>query len=318
VHRIYWTHEKSTHGFGRMKRVIVSGGNGFIGSSLVKRLLGEGVEVHALVNENFQRLKTISEDVHIHELRGELQSAVEIVDRVQPDTIFHLAAVYQEPVSADCVLSMINGNLTLGACLLFAATQCARQPVFVNTGTYWQFDRDAEYAPNTLYAATKHAFQDLLHFYRERNGVASVTLILYETFGGGDTRNKLWRRLVTATEGTRVPLSEGEQQFHLVHIDDVVNAFVLAAQMLHTGEPMEPLYTLHSPSAQKLRPFVEELNRRAELGLELQWGALPYWEGQVFVPWQGQTLPGWTASVDAMTELVALASERKVASGARD
>ena len=96
---------------------------------------------------------------NIHELSGSMSSAVEVITRVQPDTIFHLAAVYAEPVSAQCVLSMIDGNLTLGASLLFAATQCRSQPAFVNTGTYWQFDELAGYAPNTLYAATKQAFR---------------------------------------------------------------------------------------------------------------------------------------------------------------
>ena|SRR5258705_8766734 len=118
-------------------------------------------------------------------------SAVDIVSRVQPDTIFHLAAVYAEPVSAKCVLSMIEGNLTLGVCMSFAASQMENKPVFINTGTYWQFDVDSAYSPNTLYAATKHAFQDVLHFYRHRLGIASVTLVLYDTFGETDTHPKL-------------------------------------------------------------------------------------------------------------------------------
>jgi nucleoside-diphosphate-sugar epimerase len=171
-----------------MRKAIVTGGNGFIGSSLISRLMSVDVEVHAIVNENHQRLDSILPAGCIHVLHGGIGSAVDIVTRLNPDTIFHLAAVYAEPINAKSVLSMIDGNLTLGACLLFAATQCTAQPKFVNTGTYWQFDANSAYSPNTLYAATKHAFQDLLVFYRERLGVPSVSLVLYDTFGEKDTR----------------------------------------------------------------------------------------------------------------------------------
>lgn len=255
-----------------MRKVIVSGGNGFIGSSLIRCLLAKGVEVHAIVNENHQRLDTILPEECIHLLRGGAGSAVEIVARVEPDTIFHLAAVYAEPVSAHDVLSMIDGNLTLGACLLFAATQCSQQPVFVNTGTYWQFDSNSAYTPNTLYAATKQAFQDILHFYRERFGVRSVTLVLYDTFGENDTRPKLWHRITTALPGESLRLSPGDQTIHLIHIDDTVNAFTRAAELLHDHAAIGPCYSVSSPKPVKLRALVEELNAKGKLALDLQWG----------------------------------------------
>ena len=113
-----------------MRKVIVTGGNGFIGSVLIQKLVASGVEVHALVNENYQRLDSILPKCSIHVLQDGVGSVVDLVTRLEPDTIFHLAAVYAEPTSAQSVLSMINGNLTLGACLLFAATQCRRQPVW--------------------------------------------------------------------------------------------------------------------------------------------------------------------------------------------
>ena len=293
-----------------MRKVIVSGGNGFAGSSLVQRLSSMGIEVHAIVNENHQRLDRILPPECIHVLREGVGSAVEIVKQVEPDTIFHLAAVYSEPVSAACILSMLDGNLTLGTCLLFAATQCRVQPVFINTGTYWQFDAESRYAPNTLYAATKQAFQDLLYFYRSRQGVLSVTLVLYDTFGEKDTRRKLWNRLTTATPGSSIPLSPGEQTIHLIHIDDTVEAFVRAAELLHARVPLEAVYSVSSGRPAKLRTLVEALNAEADLELDLRWGEAPYWEGQVLEPWVGATLPGWTAQVEVLPALVRMARLR--------
>lgn len=300
-----------------MHKVVVSGGNGFVGSSLVQRLSAMGIEVHAIVNENHQRLDRILPADCIHVLRGGVGSAVEIVHRLQPDTIFHLAAVYSEPISAECILAMLDGNLTLGTCLLFAATQCRSQPVFINTGTYWQFDVHSHYAPNTLYAATKQAFQDLLYFYRRSQGVRSVTLILYDTFGEADTRSKLWNRLTGAAPGTSIPLSPGGQTIHLVHIDDVIEAFLQAARLLHSDaslepaslEPasLEPAYSVASATPARLRTLVESLNAQAGLELNLCWEQTPYWEGQVLEPWVGRELPGWTARIEVLPALVQMA-----------
>ncbi len=294
-----------------MRKVIVSGGNGFVGSSLVRRLCSMGVEVHAIVNQNHQRLDSTLAPERIHELHRGVGSAVEIVRRVEPDTIFHLAAVYSEPASAECILSMLDGNLTLGTCLLFAATQCASCPVFVNTGTYWQFDAESHYSPNTLYAATKQAFQDVLLFYRMRLGVRSTTLILYDTFGEQDTRRKLWQRLTTAAAGNSISLSEGEQTIHLLHIEDTVSAFTRAANLLRSEVPLETVYSVSSGEPVRLRTLVESLNAEAQLGLDLRWGAAPYWEGQVLDPWVGTTLPGWRAEIKVLPALVEMARRHR-------
>jgi nucleoside-diphosphate-sugar epimerase len=295
-----------------VRRVIITGGNGFVGSSLISRLVEMGVEVHALVNQNHQRLDKILPPECIHVLERYVSSSVATVLQVQPDTIFHLAAVYAEPVSAQCILSMIEGNLTLGACMLFAASQMEKKPVFVNTGTYWQFDAaDSSFAPNTLYAATKHAFQDLLYFYRSRMDIASVTLVLYDTFGEKDTRNKLWQQLTSSSQGESILLSVGTQTIHLLHIDDNVNAFIQAATLLHQHETLGPIYSVSSPTPTPLRSLVEALNEKADLGLDLKWGAHPYWEGQVFEPWVGERLPGWEPQIEPLHALVQMAKNRR-------
>ena len=137
--------------------------------------------------------------------------------------------------------------------------------------------------------------------------IRATTLILYDTFGGEDTRDKLWHRLTTAGPGTSFRLSPGNQTIHLVHIDDVVRAFLLAAELLQVSADSEPMYTVHSSEPRALRSLVEELDSKAALDLDLQWGALPYWEGQVLEPWVGKPLPGWESKISVPDALVQLA-----------
>ena len=289
-----------------IRTAVVSGGNGYVGSSLIRRLLALGVEVHALSNANHQRLDSLLPAAHIHELKDGAREAADLVMRIQPDVIFHLAAVYSEPVSVDCIQSMIDGNLALGATLLFAATRCAVAPAFINTGTYWQFAEDSTYAPNTLYAATKQGFQDILTFYRTHHAIPCTTLVLYDVFGPGDDRPKLWNRITRCAPRTHIPLSPGTQEIELVHIDDVLDAFQTCAEGLCSGKALDELYSVDGLHRRTLRELLEAFNAAADLELGFGWGELPFWGGVVQRPWRGERLPGWTPRRDVLHELLAM------------
>lgn len=294
-----------------LQKVILTGGNGFIGSHLVERLRDLGVTVHAIANTNHQRIDQLLPPSQIHVLRDDPFAAADLVTRIDPDAIFHLAAVYAEPKSVDCIASMIDGNLSLGAALLYGASLCQRTVPFINTGTYWQFSEEGDYSPNTFYASTKQAFQDMLLFYEKQGSVAATTLVLYDTFGSADTRSKLWTTLIHAPEGSRFALSAGDQRIELVHMDDVVRAFLHAATLLLAGQPLAPLYALRSATPVTLKQLIHEFDHRANLGLIFDWGAKPYWEGQVLRPWQGPLLPGWEPRVPVIEELVRMAAEHR-------
>ncbi len=289
-----------------MKRAVVTGGNGYVGSSLVKHLLAEGWTVHAIVNENHQRLDPLLPQNHIHVSTKDFVDAADLVTRLQPDAIFHLAAVYAEPVSVGCIRAMIEANLVLGATLLFAASRCAVAPVFVNTGTFWQFAPDQSYAPNTLYAASKQGFQDILTYYSRQGGLPSTTMVLYDVFGPADDRPKLWNRITRCAPGTHLPLSPGTQHLSLVFIDDVVDAFLIAAQRLLAGEALQPLYSVAAKETISLRDLLQQFNQASRLQLSFGWGELPFWEGVVQRPWVGERLPGWTPRHDVLPSLLSM------------
>jgi len=294
---------------------LVSGGNGFLGTALIRELIACGVTVHALGNRRQQSLSALlpSACIHVGE-RNSLQ-ITELVGDIQPSTIFHLAAVSKEPETPSEIEAMIECNLRLGINLLFAASQQKTRPVFVNAGSYWQFGDSLRCLPNCLYAATKQSFHELMLYYRDKYRIPALTLILYDTFGPDDARSKLWNRLVAAPPAAAIPLTRGEQVVHLVHVTDVVRAFLKAADLLQSGCSLDPLYSVHSLHPRTLNDLVTELNIKAGLGLSLLWGNLPYAKDQIFDPWIGEYLPGWQPHLDALEALVEHASTHRVNTG---
>ena len=77
-----------------MKRVLLTGGTGFVGANLARRMLCAGNEVHLLVRNEYNpwRIRGISGDIQIHALDFQNSESVNsIVAKIKPDWIFHLA-----------------------------------------------------------------------------------------------------------------------------------------------------------------------------------------------------------------------------------
>jgi nucleoside-diphosphate-sugar epimerase len=284
-----------------IRKALLTGGNGYIGSVLLQYLVQQGVEVHALANRNRNRLDTLLPPERIHSAVGDAAFFCNLVKELQPDAIFHLASIHVEPSSFEEMMAMLESNIRIGTALLSGAAACAHPPVFLNTGSYWQFTEEESYSPKTFYAATKQAFHDLMLYFCRCHGVRAMTLVLYDSFGRDDPRPKLWTKLLHAAGGSRFPLTEGRQYIELVHVEDIARAFLHAAEMLLANEGINGSYAVRSEERITLREMLDRWHRRAGLDLVFEWGAIPYWDGQVFHPWRGEILPGWHPEIDVHT-----------------
>ena len=290
------------------RKVVLTGGNGYVGSELVRQLLAQGAEVHALVHQHSERLLDLLPEANIYPISEDFAAVAALVEKVQPDAIFHLAAVHAEPPTFDEMMGMLNGSVLLGVGLLHGATACRNRPVFVHAGTYWQFDGGV-YEPNTFYAAAKQALHDLLVYYHRAHSIQSVTLVLYDIFGPKDTRPKLWTKLLQAPRGSTFPVSEGRQFIELVEVSDIARAFLHAAGLLLQNVPLERFHAIRSGVRITLRELLEQVHERTGLDVRFDWGAVRYWPGQIFEPWDGTILPGWRPTISPVDGICALISD---------
>lgn len=276
------------------RRALITGANGFIGSRLARRWSAQGVEVFALVRGSDSN---ISSFIPKHRICAGLASADKmsaLVQAIRPSTIVHLATTYDESQN---LADFLWVNIGLGTALLEGAARCSNTPIFINTGSYWQFANGTSYSPNSLYAAAKQSMHDLLiHFVRNRS-IRAVSLILYDTYGPNDPRSKLWNQVAHAQPGSRIQLSAGEQKIHLVHIEDVLRGIDHAVELLREGTELEPMYALRSQAAVPLRSLLTTFATLLDKDVSLDWGSLSYRQNQVFHAWDGPLLPGWSPRI---------------------
>lgn len=283
-----------------MKRVLITGVTGYIGSHLARALLPDH-EVYGLVREplHTEYIEDIRDRLQLLTIDGSYPSVETAVREVGPDLTYHLAAYYTGAHRPEATPALISSNVTFGAYLLEAMASCGCSAL-VYPSTVMAHYGGESYQPLNLYAATKQAFSDVLAYYTDADFLRAVTLVLSDTYGPGDLRPKILNLVKKAAQtGEKLAMSDGNQDYDVVHIDDVVRAFrQMGEQLLQTPQWENETFQVSSPHPLTLRKTVEKLCRVNGWNLNVDWGARPPAEREIrkavrlYPP-----VPGWTPAV---------------------
>lgn len=284
------------------RKALVTGATGFIGAHLVRRLIADGWQVAVIARPSSKLDLSLTElsSLQLYQHDGSTEQMIGIMQDVRPAVVFHLASMFLAQHESRDVEPLISSNLLFSTQLAEAMVK-TKVNLLVNTGTSWQHYENQEYNPVCLYAATKQAFEVILKYYTETTPLKVVTLKLFDTYGPNDPRPKLFALLKkVATSGEALSMSPGEQLIDLVYIDDVVQAFIVAAEALLNGgiDQMED-FAVSSGNPISLQELVEVYSHVVNRPMNINWGGRPYRNREVMFPWdKGNRLPGWRPSIE--------------------
>jgi len=283
------------------KKVLLTGATGFVGSNLARRLVAEDWDTHIIVRHNSEMtlLEKIADRLTIYRHDGTTAGMFQIFEKAKPNLVFHLTSLFVANHASNEVVKLMNSNIVFGAQLLEAMSAYSIY-CLVNTGTSWQHYQQDEYSPVNLYAATKEAFEAILKFYVETTDLKAITLKLFDTYGRDDPRPKLFKFLRDAAKNqSPLDMSPGKQLIDLVYIDDVVEAYLIAAEHLQNGEVCEhERYDVSSGNPISLREIANLYEKEIKCTLPIKWGAKAYRPREVMAPsYRGVRLPGWQSRV---------------------
>ncbi|NJL92775.1 MAG: NAD-dependent epimerase/dehydratase family protein [Anaerolineae bacterium] len=275
-----------------MKRVLLTGGSGFVGANLARRLLQEGHQVHLLLRPGYAdwRLTEIQDALQMHVLDLHDPNAVTaVVRQVQPEWIFHLAAHGAYSWQRD-LHAMIQTNFLATVHLVNACLETGFE-AFVHTGSSSEYgvkdhapSERTWLEPNSHYAVTKAAATLFCRFTAQQVRVHLVTLRLYSVFGPYEAPGRLMPTLIWyGLRGQLPPLVDPTIARDYVYVDDVNEAFLLAASRLE--QELGAVYNVGTGVQTSLREVVTAAQQMMDIPAEPQWGSMPNraWDATTWV-----------------------------------
>lgn len=283
-----------------MKRILITGVTGYIGARLARALLPE-CQVYGLVRQPVRTdyISDFQNQLHLLPFDGSYESMEAAMREACPDLVYHLAAHYTWDHGSEETPALIAANITMGAYLLEAMVAAGSLPLVYSSTVMAHYEGE-RYSPLNLYAATKQAFSDLLAYYTDVTGLLrAVTLILSDTYGPDDHRPKVLNLIKHAVQTKEsLALSDGHQDYDVVYIDDVVQAFLLAGQQIAEGAWKNEQFQVVPEKPLTLRQTVELMLQVNGLTWNPDWGQRPAPQREIHRAVRiCPTLPGWKPQV---------------------
>lgn len=246
-----------------MKKYLVTGGAGFIGSAVVRRLI-EATDHQVLVIDkltyagNLESLAPVSSNPRYHFERADivdLSAMRRIVNEFSPDVIMHLAAESHVDRSIDSPGEFIQTNIVGTFSLLQAALghwrtlpvgrktdfrfhHISTDEVFGSLDATGYFEEDTPYRPNSPYSASKAGSDHLVRAWCHTYGLPVVLTNCSNNYGPYHFPEKLIPlTIINALQGKPLPVyGTGANVRDWLHVDDHAEALLLVAQRGASGE----------------------------------------------------------------------------------
>lgn len=262
-----------------MKKAIVTGANGFVGSALVRELVRRGVAVCAM--------DRVGCDANIPQEQGvvfqpfELAHIADIAKEIpagEYDTFYHFAWDGSAgPARGDTALQLQNAQWTVDALRTAKQLGCRR---FLSAGSIMEQETiAAAYTPGNkpgmayIYGGGKVIAHIMCMSVAAELGMELVWPKITNAYGAGERSPRMVNMTIRKViNGEPLQFTSGTQNYDFVYIDDVARAFYLIGE---NGKPFHE-YLIGSSTARPLREFLLEMQASIAPDREFVFGNLPF------------------------------------------
>ncbi|RYF77320.1 MAG: NAD-dependent epimerase/dehydratase family protein [Cytophagaceae bacterium] len=267
--------------------IVVFGASGFIGANLFEQLFRArqhtgSADVYALTHDATKawRLKLLDAPAEniVHCDILSTTSVRDVFDRIQPKTIFNLAAY--GAYSKQKNVGLTYETNVLGTVNILDV--CTPDVVYIHAGSSSEYGFNCTapketdpLEPNSHYAVSKVSAAYALEYYARVHQLNTLNLRLYSIYGGWEEPDRLIPRLVEENRnGAFPPLVSPDISRDFVYVDDCVAAFVQAALRVNPAIRGRS-YNIATGQKTTMRELVDIARQAFALTQEPVWGNMP-------------------------------------------
>lgn len=268
-----------------MKRVIIAGATGAIGTALIQNLIEHNIEVLVLLRSESNRKNNIPTNPLISVLECGMKDYATFSNETgkEYDVFYHFAWAGAAGAGRhDMYLQNENVKYALDAVDLAKRFGCKR---FIGAGSQAEYGRfegllrpDTPTFPEMGYGFAKLCAGQMTREYAHQLGLEHIWVRILSIYGPNDGSQSMVMSTINKLKAGEVPqFTKGEQMWDYLYSGDAAAVFRLLGEKGVDGK----IYVLGSGKARPLAEYIEEIRDAVSPGSELALGAIPYSEKQV-------------------------------------
>jgi len=228
-----------------MNKVVVTGGNGYVGRALVEQLAGDAGQLHVIDNlasgkHRLDEMDQSSFELHVTDIR-DADAVRQTLELINPDVVIHLAAIHYIPLCENNPANAVDVNVNGTVNLLSAMPEGARFVFASSAAVYAPSDTEhvedvSEVGPMDVYGWTKLHCEHYINHFHSMQRISGVNVRLFNVVGSGETNPHLAPAIIEQLDGgiNTIKLGNLFPQRDYINVADVAEGFRrLAAVEIH-------------------------------------------------------------------------------------
>lgn len=219
--------------------ILVTGGNGFVGTALIKQLFKEGYNITSIddlsigtVDNEIDGVKYIHDDVN----------NIFNYDIPNIDYVFHLAGLSRiQPSFEEPMVTFVANSVTSQVICEWSRLTNVKRLIYSGSSSKWH---NPYLSP---YATYKYLGEEVCKMYKKAYGMDTQIVRFYNVYGPNEITDGDWAAVIgkwrrQVRDGEKITIvGDGEQRRDFTHIDDIVDALI---KVMNTKETVDDAWEL--------------------------------------------------------------------------
>ena len=266
------------------KRVLITGGNGYLGKNLIKQLVTYKADVFSIDIQDKCFLNGIN---YFQTDIRDSNKLKEIIQKINPEYIYHLAASLDRSRDFEITKEIFDINVNGTINLLNALTDVEYENlIFTSTSEIYggnnvksPFKEDGDFIPASPYSLSKYAAEMTIKTFSELKNKNYTVLRLFNFYGNDMPKSFFIPQLIEKLNNNeKFDMTKGEQLRDYLYINDVIQSLLLSTKK----EAQKEVFNVCSGKAKSIKKIALEFKKKLNSKSTINFGAIPYRDNEVW------------------------------------